>query len=405
MLIDKTQQNTLIHGGESMIAHSSLFAQAISMINRNDFYRAVKRHGAEKHSKGFSSWDQFVSMVFCQTAGADSLREIHGGLASAAGKLSHLGMKEAPPKSTLAYANAHRPWQVFKDMFHHVLEKCRSVAFLKGKQFRFKNKFLTIDASVIKLCSTMFDWAKYRRAKGAIKLNVLLDNRGHLPCWAHLTEGRVHEVNVLKKLSFERGTILAADRGYWDYGLFGRWADEGVYFVMRAKKNMACEVVDGRDVPAAGNVYEDSTIRFTGAKARKDCPHKLRMIAVYDEKKDEEFYIVTNIFHLSANTVAAIYKERWQIELFFKALKQNLKVKTFVGTTENAVQIQIWTALIVILLLKFMKLKSTFGWSFSNLVAMFRMNLLTYRDLWRWLDEPYGTPVIEPREVQLSFFN
>ena len=129
------------------------------------------------------------------------------------------------------------------------------------------------------------------------------------------------------------------------------------------------------------------------------------MIAVYDEKKDEEFYIVTNIFHLSANTVAEIYKERWQIELFFKALKQNLKVKTFVGTTENAVQIQIWTALIVILLLKFMKLKSTFGWSFSNLVTMFRMNLLTYRELWRWLDEPYGTPVIEPRVVQLSFFN
>lgn len=387
-----------------MLAHTSLFSQVLSLIDRNEFSRSVKRHEAEKHAKGFSSWDQFVSMLFCQAAGADSLREITGGLASAAGKLSHFGMKEAPKRSTLSYANAHRPWQVYRDMFHHVLEKCRSVAFLKGKRFRFKNRFLTIDASVIGLCLKMYDWAKYRRAKGAVKLHMLLDNRGHLPCWAALTEGRTHEVNVVKKLSFEPGTIVAMDRGYWDYGLFSRWTDEGVYFVTRAKKNMAYEITDGRDVPATGNVYEDSTIRFTGAGAQRDCPHELRTIAVYDEKKDEEFYIVTNIFHLSANTIAAVYKERWQIEIFFKALKQNLKVKTFVGTSENAVLVQIWTALIVILILKFLKLKSSFGWSLANLVAMFRMNLLTYRDLWAWLDEPFDTPVLEPRAVQLSLF-
>lgn len=386
-----------------MLARSSLFSQVLSMVNRNDFSKSVLRHQAEKHSKGFSSWDQFVSMLFCQAAGADSLREITGGLASAAGKLTHLGMKKAPAKSTLAYANANRSWRVFEDMFYHVLEKCKSQAFIKGHKFRFKNPLRSIDASVIPLCLKTFDWARYRRTKGAVKLHLMLDHAGHLPCWAHLTEGGVHEVNLAKKLSFERGTIVAMDRGYWDYGLFGRWTDEGVYFVTRTKKNFKHVVTEWLDVPENGNIYGDELVKLTGVDAGK-CPHKLRRVLAWDEENDRPVELLTNILHLSSNTVAEIYRQRWQIETFFKALKQNLKVRTFVGTSENAVQIQIWTALIVILLLKFMQLKSSFDWSLSNLAAMFRMNLLTYRDLWRWLDEPFGTPVLEPQTEQLWLF-
>lgn len=387
-----------------IVAKSSLFAQVISSVDRNLFARSVKEHEAEKHAKSFASWDQFVSMIFCQAASAASLSEITGGLASAAGKLSHLGMKRAPAKTTLAYANANRSWRVFEDMFYHVLDKCRAMAGFKKHKFRFKNPLKSIDASVIPLCLDTFDWARYRRTKGAVKLHLMLDHAGCMPCWAHVTKGSTHEINVAKKLSFAPGTIVAMDRGYWDYGLFGRWTDEGVYFVTRAKDNMAYEVAGGRDVPARGNVFEDSTIRFTGDQARRDCPRELRLVAVYDEKKDEEFYVVTNIFHLSANTVAEVYRQRWQIEIFFKSLKQYMRIKSFVGTSENAVLIQIWTALIVILILKFLQMKSRFNWHLSTLAAMFRLNLLTHRDLWRWLDDPFGTPATGPPVEQLELF-
>lgn len=272
-----------------MIAHTSMFAQMISIIDRHEFQRSVNKHEAEKCAKGFSTWDQFVSMLFCQAESAGSLREIVGGLASAAGKLSHLGMEQAPARSTLSYANAHRSWRVFEDVFNQVLLKCQHAAFLNGSKFRFKNKFLTLDASVIELCATMFDWAKYRSTKGAVKLHLLLDNRGCLPSWAVMTEGNVHEVNIARKITFEKGTILAIDRGYWDYALFGKWTDGGVYFVTRAKDNMACEVVDGRDVPEKGNVYEDSTIELTGIEARKDCPHKLRRILCGTRRRRRNF--------------------------------------------------------------------------------------------------------------------
>jgi hypothetical protein len=208
---------------KNMIAHTSMFAQIISLIDKSEFQRSVNKHEAEKHAKGFSTWDQFVSMLYCQAESAGSLREIVGGLASAAGKLSHLGMEQAPARSTLAYANAHRPWRVFEDVFYQILKMCQNEAFLKGSKFRFKNKFLTLDASVIELCATMFDWAKYRRTKGAVKLHLLLDNNGCLPCWACISEGNVHEVNIARKIMLEKGTIIAIDRGYWDYALFGKW--------------------------------------------------------------------------------------------------------------------------------------------------------------------------------------
>ena len=387
-----------------MVKVSSCFSQVLSLVDRNDFERGVRKHGAMKGAKGFSSWDQFVAMLFCQMAAADSLREICGGLATAMGKLVHLGLKEAPKRSTLAYANRHRPWQVYEEVFLSVLGRCQGLAAGKRRRFRFKNPLRSLDATVIDLCLKVFDWARFRRTKGAIKLHLQLDHQGCLPCWALVTDGKTHEVKVAQRLSFEPGTIVVEDRGYNDYRLFSRWTEEGVFFVTRSKENMDYEVVESREVPERGHVLKDQVIRLTGVQAQQKCPHRLRRIVVWDEEKQEEIVLLTNIFHFAPSTVAAIYKDRWQIELFFKALKQYLKVKTFVGTSENAVKTQIWTALIAILLLKFLQLKSSWAWSLSNLAAMVRLNLLTYRDLWAWLDTPYQVPVVEPGEEQLSLF-
>jgi IS4 transposase len=387
-----------------MIRVASLFAQVLSLISRRDFGKAVRRRGAEKAAKGFSCWDQFVAMLFCQLGGANSLREICGGLATALGKLRHLGLTKAPARSTLSYANTHRPWELFEDVFHSLLGQARAIAARHKRTFRFKNPLRSIDASTIHLCREVFDWARYGRTKGAVKLHLMLDHQGCLPGWACITEGKVHDVTPVKTLRLAPGTIVAMDRGYNDYALFGRWCEAGVYLVTRLKSDAIYRVVDWRIVPLHGNVLSDEWIELDSVKGRKECPHTLRRVVVWDDVNGREIVLLTNHLGFAAGTIGRIYKERWQIELFFKALKQNLKVKTFVGTSENAVKVQIWTALIAILLLKLLQLRSTFGWSLSNLAAMLRMNLLTYRDLWKWLDAPYGYPSAEPAEYALPLF-
>lgn len=344
-------------------------------------------------------------MLFCQMGAADSLREICGGLATAMGKLVHLGVQRVPKRSTLAYANKHRPWELYRTVFEDLLHQCQVLARTKQRRFRFKNPLRSIDATVIELCAEVFDWARFQRTKGAIKLHLQLDHQGCLPCWAVVTDGDTNDVRVAQGLHFAPGTIVAMDRGYLDYALYERWTQAGVWFVTRPRKNMLYEVVEYKEVPGRGSVLSDEVIRLTSEHAQKRCQSLLRRVMVWDAQHERELVFLTNIKHLAASTVAAIYKERWQIELFFKALKQNLKVKTFVGTTENAVKVQIWTALIAMLLLKFLMLKSTWSWSLSNLAAMLRFNLLTYRDLWAWLDAPFKIPITVPEPEQMNLFH
>jgi len=383
-----------------MIRVASCFAQVLSMIDRYGFDRSVRELDAERGAKGFRSWDQFVAMLFCQLGSADSLREICGGLSTALGKMVHLGLKEAPKRSTLAYANSHRPWQLYQGVFEQLLGRCQGLAAERRRPFRFKNPLRVLDSSVIDLCLEVFDWAKYRRTKGAIKLHLQLQDRGCLPCWALVTEGRTHDVRVAQGLSFDPGTIVVMDRAYNDYGMFGRWDAEGVFFVTRMKANAQYEVV--HSLPGGGGAFRgEEWVRLTGPAA-KGCACTLRRIRIWDAENEREIVLLTNQRTLAATTIGRIYRFRWQIELFFKAIKQNLKIKTFVGTSENAVKTQVWTALIAILLLKFMQMKSSWQWSLSNLAAMLRFNLLTYRDLWAWLDDPYGVPIREPDTVQLT---
>jgi hypothetical protein len=383
-----------------MVRVASCFAQVLELIDRGGFGRAVRELDTERGAKGFRSWDQFVAMLFCQLGSAHSLREICGGLATALGRVVHLGLKAAPKRSTLAYANEHRSWKLYQRVFEQLLGRCQELAAGRRRPFRFKNPLRILDSTVIDLCLEMFDWARFQRTKGAIKLHLQLQDRGCLPCWALVTEGRTHDVRVAQGLSFEPGTIVAMDRGYNDYALFGRWTAQGVFFVTRMKSNAQYQV--RHTIPGGDHgVRRVEWIRLIGTAAQT-CRSMMRRITVWDEEQQREIILLTNEWRLSANTIAKVYRFRWQIELFFKALKQNLKIKTFVGTSENAVKTQVWTALIAMLLLRFLQLKSSWTWSLSNLAAMLRFNLLTYRDLWAWMDDPFGVPIQEPLTEQLA---
>jgi hypothetical protein len=382
-----------------MVRYASLFSQLIALFNRQHFYRLVSEHRSERYSKGYSSWDHFVAMLFCQLAQAKSLREICGGLACTIGKLRHLGMREAPNKSTLSYANTHRPWEMFRDLFYHTLDICKMAA-PKTHKFRFKNKLLSLDSTTISLCLSLFPWAEFRRTKGAVKLHLLLDHDGYFPTYAYISNGKKHDVTIARKISFPPGSIIAMDRGYNDYKLFASWTENRIFFVTRMKHNADFKVVEELITPRNIDVFSDQLIQFTGFYVHKNCPHVLRRIVVWDNQNEREIVLLTNHLKFGATTISAIYKDRWQIELFFKALKQNLKIKTFVGTSQNALYIQIWTALIAMLLIKFLQFKSKFGWSLSNLVAFLRWNLFTYRDLWEWIDHPFDVLPITPKPVQ-----
>ena len=373
-----------------MRASCSMFSQILKLVPRIEFERMVRQTGAEHAAKGFSSWSQFVAMLFCQLGRAHSLREIEGGLKSCEGKLAHLGI-EAPARSSLSYANAHRPWELFQQVFYGLYETV-AASVRAPRKFRFKHKLVSLDSTVIDLCLSMYDWAKFRRTKGAIKLHLVLDHDGYLPCFGIITEGSVHDVKVAQQIHFAPGTIVVDDRGYNDYRLFAKWTEAGVFFVTRMKDNAQFEVIEEREPPQNRRILRDQTIELSGAGAQEKCPHRLRRIEAVREDTGETLVFLTNHHGLGASTIAAIYKDRWAVELFFKALKQNLKIKTFVGTTANAVKTQIWTALISMLLLRYLQLSSRFGWSLSNLVALLRMNLFTHRDLMTWLDAPFATP-------------
>ena len=381
-----------------MTRFCSIFSQLLQLFPRLEFQKAVVVTKAERHARGFTCWGQFVAMLFCQLGRAHSLREICGGLASCEGKLAHLGI-EAPARTTLAYANAHRPWQLYEQVFYQLLGRCREVA--GAKKFRFKNPLVSLDATVIDLCAEMFPWATFRRTKGAVKLHFTLDHDGYLPTALVITEGKRHEVTVARQQTFAPGTILVFDRGYLDFAWFNQLTDTGVWFVTRMKEHIAYEVVKRLDIPSQGGVIADEQIVLRSAQSSaKYAPEQpLRRVEV-ELPDGERLVFLTNHLGLGPTTIARIYKDRWQIELFFKALKQNLRVKTFVGTSANALHIQIWTALIALLLLKYLQLKATFGWSLSNLVALLRMNLFAYRDLWTWLNEPFTGPPRPPEPIQ-----
>jgi hypothetical protein len=379
-------------------AFSSVFSQILKLFSRGQFEQQVSLHKAERHARGFSSWTQFVAMLFCQLGRAQSLREICDGLASTEGQLSHLGI-EPPARSTLSYANANRPWQLYQSVFYGLLERCREVA--PKHRFRFKNKLLSMDATTIDLCAALFDWAKFRRTKGGVKLHLLLDHDGYLPQFAVITNAKTYDINVARFLDFPVDSILVFDRAYNDFQWFHDLTERGIFFVTRMKDRTRYEVLNSRAVPEDGPILLDEDIVLVKEFPGID-PIELRRIEMINPDGGNNLVFLTNHRRLAATTIAAIYKDRWKIETFFRTIKQNLRIKTFVGTSSNALHTQIWTALIAILILRYLQLKSSFGRSMSNLVALLRFNLFSYRQLWSWLNHPFDLPIPLTPLAQLS---
>jgi hypothetical protein len=381
---------------------TNIFSQIVHLVPRPAFQQLVHLHHTERYAKGFSSWNQFISMLFCQLAQSKSLREISDGLAVSCVNLNHLGLTGAPAKSTLSYANNQRSFALYQDLFFYLLDFCQREYPGKKKKFRFKNKLLSLDSTTIDLCLSLFPWADFRQTKGAVKIHLLLDHDGYLPDFAVITDGKTTDVATARNFSLPAGSILAIDAGYTDFDLFNKWQQSGVFFVTRLRENAAYEVIETRPVPQHSNVLEDQIIRFTGPKTSLKYPQPLRRVVVWNEQNQQKLEILTNLLHFGATTIGQIYKDRWEIELFFKVLKQHLKIKTFVGTSLNALKTQIWTALIAIMLIKYLQFRSRSNLPLCRLVALLHLTLFSYRDLWDWLDDPFRMPP-QPPDPQLRF--
>lgn len=379
----------------------TIFRQITQLISRYDFQKAVKAHDGEKNSKGFSCWSQFIAMLFGQLSGQDGLRGIENGLLAHANDLYHLGIQKVK-RSTLAYANKCRSSKVYETLFGTLLSKVTALA--PRHKFRFKGEMFSMDSTTIDLSLELYDWAKFRTTKGGIKLHTRLNHSGYIPDFIHLTDAKVHDINIARRIRFKKGDVVVMDRAYNDYKLFANYCEQGTYFVTRLKRNAKFKIVERRDVSKYKNVSSDHVIAFTGVNSSKKCPLHLRKIRVKDPETGKCITLLTNNMKWSPATLAAIYKNRWQIEIFFKTIKQNLKVKSFVGTSRNAVMTQVWIAAIAYLLLSFLKFQSKQSWTIYKLMSVLPSMLFAKTGLWDWLDSPptgEGRRKIDELQLQL----
>lgn len=373
-----------------MTTKVTLFAQIIGKLNRQMFNKRVKDKQTDKYQKGFTSWTHLVSMLFCQFAKSQSVRDISNGLRSATGNLNHLGVETAPSKSNLSYQNKRRDWTLFRDYYYQLHSYLGQQAKFKQVKFRIKSKILLLDSSTISLCLSLFDWAKYKTTKGAVKLHTVLDYDGNLPVYVNITDGKTADNKGGYDIPLSKGSVIVADRFYNDFHLLNIWDSNKVFFVVRHKDNLKYTTVKELDLPdnRHHHVLKDEIIELDNKKY----PKRLRRIAIWNEEKQFVVELITNNLTWTANTISELYKSRWQIEIFFREIKQLLHIKSFIGTSQNAVMIQIWTALITILVLKALKAMAEYGWHLSNLVAFIRLNLFVKIDLQYWLDKPFQEP-------------
>jgi len=363
-----------------MSHYNTILHQIIALIPRHVFDRQAALHHSGQKFRSYNRWSQFLAMLVGQLSCRKSLRDITDNLKAQARCLYHLGMKNTS-RATLARVNRDQPASLYETIFHHLLKQCRAVA--PGHKFSFKNKVHLLDATVIDLSLALFPWAEYRKRKGAVKLHMGIDADGYLPEFMSLTEGKVHEMKQAKKMSaLPKGSFVVFDRGFNDYGWFSRLDRDGVFFVTRMKKNADVEYLSKRSGLKSSGITNDQQIRLNGIKA------PLRLVEYIDKKNDHEYRFLTNAHHLKAAQISALYKERWQIEQFFKQIKQNLRIKTFLGTSKNAVLTQIWIALCAYLMIAFLNFKAKLGMSMQRILRVLQLNLFSRCNLERLFKPP-----------------
>lgn len=382
----------------------TLFSQIISKLDRSKFSKLVEWGETDKHNKGYNSWTQLVSMLFCQFAKSQSIRDISNGLRSATGNLNHLGIQKAPSKSSISYQNKNRDYNLFKDYYYQLLGSLGQQARFKQTKFKIKSKIFLLDSTTISLSLSLFNWAKYKTAKGAIKMHTLLDYDGNLPAYINITDGKTADNKGAYDIPLLKGSVIVADRFYNDFPLLNIWDSNGVFFVVRHKENFKFKTIKENPLPdnRHEHILKDEIIELSGTQSKSKYPKRLRRVSVWDEENQQVIELITNQLTWTANTIGELYRSRWQVEIFFREIKQLLHIKSFIGTTENAVLIQMWTALITILILKALKAMAKYNWHLSNLVAFIRLNLFVKIDLQKWIDNPFVETEISPHQNQMQ---
>jgi len=354
---------------------NTILSQLLVHMPRHEFQSLVSRWKADRYVKRFTTWNQLVTLIYAQAGDKKSLRDIQNGLAAHAPQLYHLGFEGPVARSTMSDANTSRDWHVFQGIFLALLSRCRALS--PKHKFKFKNPLKTLDSTVIDLCLSMYPWAKYRQTKGALKLHCMLDHAGDIPTFVVVTDGKCSDIRAVKThFSPVPDSIYCFDRGYTDYGFFYRIQEADAFFVTRTKVTMQARVIGQQERSKNKAILADQTIELLGQLSKEKYSSPLRRIRFYDDENNRTFEFLTNNFVLPAATIAAIYKARWQIEAFFKWIKQNLKIKTFLGVSKNAVLAQVWVALCYYLLLAYIKFQTKYRFSLFYLHRLIRETLL-----------------------------
>jgi putative transposase len=380
--------------------HNTVFAQLLKLVPRHQFESLAKQHHTGRKFRKTSRWSQFVAMAMGQLSGRLSLRDVVANAAAQRSRWYHLG---ATPinRSTLARVNEQQPSTLYESLFGRLYQHCQTRA--PGHRFRFKHPLYSLDSTLIDLSLKLFPWGHFALGKAAMKLHVGLDHRGYLPAFATITDSHTSDIVVARTLTFPKGSMVVVDKGYDDYGWYTALTNQGVSFVSRQKRDARYRVVARHRVDRSTGLLCDQTIELTGSRSRREELARLRRIAYRDPETGKRYVFLTNNFMLAASTIAACYKERWQIELFFKWIKQNLKIKAFLGTSPNAVMTQIWIALCVYLLLAYLKFQAKLGLSLQQMIRLLQLNLFARRDLLDLLQGRVPEPRPPDPQTQLAF--
>jgi putative transposase len=377
-----------------------VFAQLLKLVPRHQFEVLAKAHHVGRRFRRISRWSQFVALAMGQLSGRHSLRDVVANAEAQHARWYHLGARRVT-RSTLARVNEQQPCGFYEALFAKLYQRCKPHA--PGHRFRFKNPLYSIDSSLIDLSLKLFPWGHFALSKAAMKLHVGLDHRGHLPAFASLTEARTSDIAIARTLKLPRGSMVVFDKAYDDYSWYTALTKQGVFFIGRQKRDARYRVLERRRVNRSTGLICDQSIELTGQKSRQETLTPLRRIVYRDAQTGRRYVFISNHFALAASTIAACYKQRWQIELFFKWIKQNLKIKAFLGTSKNAVMTQIWIALCMYLMLAYLKYRSKINTSMQHMIRLLQLNLFARRDLLALLHGDPPQPQPPNPQAQLAF--
>jgi hypothetical protein len=382
-----------------------VFSQVMEHLPLHVFHQCVDRYNGNFKVKEFTCLDQYLCMAFAQLTYRESLRDIEACLRAQKSKLYHMGIRASVSRNNLANANKVREWRIYADLAQSLIRTARKLYVKDSFGLELENTVYALDATTIDLCLSMFPWANFRKNKGAIKLHTLLDLRGSIPSFIHISDGKLHEVNTLDIVPLETGAFYVMDRGYLDFARLYTISQACAFFVIRAKSNLKCRRVYSHPIDKDTGLICDQSVMLTGFYQAKDYPDKLRRVKYYDAETDKTLVFLTNNFTLPAMTIADLYRCRWQVELFFKWLKQNLRIKTFYGTSENAVKAQIWIAVSVYLLVAIMKKRLKIEASLYTILQVLSVTIFERMPLLQALTEQDYITEVDKENNQLILFS